>query len=164
MNTAGAPGDALEIELVGSDDSALEAAALAALARLNVSRGHLAIEIVSAQRIGELNSEFRGKQGPTDVLSFPVDGEEVASGAHVAIAPPPGPAQPGRPGSEAELPPLELGDIVICPAHTINMAEATVHGVLHLCGFDHETDDGEMLALQDAIIAALETTPPEAPR
>ena len=40
--------------------------------------------------------------------------------------------------------------MVICPEHTEDLAEAVVHGVLHLCGYDHETDDGEMLALQDA--------------
>ena len=42
----------------------------------------------------------------------------------------------------------ELGDVVICPAHTSDLREAIVHGVLHLVGMDHETDDGEMLALQ----------------
>ena len=36
------------------------------------------------------------------------------------------------------------------------MREAAVHGVLHLCGYDHERDDGEMLALQDRILASLE--------
>jgi probable rRNA maturation factor len=44
--------------------------------------------------------------------------------------------------------PRELGDIVICPAHTAEIREAVVHGALHLTGMDHETDDGEMLALQ----------------
>jgi probable rRNA maturation factor len=65
------------------------------------------------------------------VLSFPVDG-------------------PGRaPG------PRELGDIVICPQHTADLEEAIVHGVLHLCGHDHETDRGEMLALQAEIMQGL---------
>ena len=40
----------------------------------------------------------------------------------------------------------------ICPEHTADVVEATVHGVLHLCGYDHETDDGEMLALQAEIL------------
>ena len=44
--------------------------------------------------------------------------------------------------------PRELGDVVICPEHTADLREAIVHGVLHLTGMDHETDDGEMLALQ----------------
>jgi probable rRNA maturation factor len=51
--------------------------------------------------------------------------------------------------------PRELGDVVICPEHTENLTEAVVHGVLHLCGYDHEVDDGEMLALQDEIMRKL---------
>ena len=51
--------------------------------------------------------------------------------------------------------PRELGDVVICPEHTEDLDEAVVHGVLHLCGYDHETDDGEMLALQDRVMAGL---------
>jgi probable rRNA maturation factor len=86
---------------------------------------------VGERRIRELNREHRGRDAPTDVLSFPVDA--------------PGPA-PG---------PRELGDVVICPEHTTDLAEAVVHGVLHLCGYDHETDHGVMLALQDAIMGEL---------
>jgi probable rRNA maturation factor len=44
--------------------------------------------------------------------------------------------------------PRELGDIVICPELTEDVREAVVHGALHLSGMDHESDDGEMLALQ----------------
>ena len=47
--------------------------------------------------------------------------------------------------------PRELGDVVICPEHTEDLLEAVVHGVLHLTGMDHETDEGEMLALQAEI-------------
>jgi len=53
--------------------------------------------------------------------------------------------------------PRELGDVVICEAHTRDLTEAAVHGVLHLCGYDHETDDGEMLALQERVLAGLVT-------
>jgi probable rRNA maturation factor len=42
---------------------------------------------------------------------------------------------------------------VICPAYTADIAEAIVHGVLHLVGFDHESDDGDMLALQAQVLA-----------
>ena len=51
--------------------------------------------------------------------------------------------------------PRELGDVVICPDHTEDLTEAVVHGVLHLCGYDHETDDGEMLALQARVMERL---------
>ena len=45
--------------------------------------------------------------------------------------------------------------MVICPEHTADLVEATVHGVLHLCGYDHETDDGEMLELQRRVLGSL---------
>jgi probable rRNA maturation factor len=100
-----------------------------AAASAGVEAGHLAIEYVSEQRIAQLNREYRGKEGPTDVLSFPIDG----------AAPIDGPAR-------------ELGDVVICPAYTSDLREAIVHGVLHLVGLDHETDNGEMLALQAELL------------
>jgi probable rRNA maturation factor len=103
-----------------------------ALASAGVGDGHLAVEFVDARRMADLNREHRGKDGPTDVLSFPIDGVGLPS-----------------PGGEV---PRELGDIVICPEHTLNVSEAIVHGALHLVGMDHETDDGEMLAVQAEIM------------
>jgi probable rRNA maturation factor len=102
------------------------------LASAGVGDGHLAVEFVDGARMAALNGEHRGKDGPTDVLSFPVDG-----------------ADPSAPGDGV---PRELGDVVICPEHTIDVREAIVHGALHLVGMDHETDDGEMLALQAEIM------------
>ena len=99
-----------------------------ALASAGVEEGHVAIEFVDAERIAELNGEHRGKDGPTDVLSFPVDEDGETFG------------------------PRELGDVVICPEHTVDLEEAVVHGALHLTGMDHETDEGEMLALQAEIL------------
>jgi probable rRNA maturation factor len=110
---------------------ALRAPALAALAAAGVDDGHLSVELVDEARIRELNREHRGKDEPTDVLSFPIDGTATVAG------------------------PREIGDVVICPEHTADLEEATVHGVLHLCGYDHETDDGEMLALQAEVLREL---------
>ncbi|MDQ3719559.1 MAG: rRNA maturation RNase YbeY [Actinomycetota bacterium] len=90
----------------------------------------MALVLVDSERIRELNREHRGLDEPTDVLSFPIDET-------------PGPG------------PRELGDVVICPEHTEDLGEATVHGVLHLCGMDHETDSGEMLELQGRVLASL---------
>ena len=45
--------------------------------------------------------------------------------------------------------------MVICPEHCTDVVEAAVHGTLHLCGMDHEVDDGEMLALQERVMAGL---------
>ena len=105
--------------------------ALATLAAAGVADGHLSVELVDQRRIRELNRAHRGRDEPTDVLSFPIDGAVDVAG------------------------PRELGDVVICPDHTADLTEATVHGVLHLCGYDHETDDGEMLALQARVLAGL---------
>jgi probable rRNA maturation factor len=96
-----------------------------------VEEGHLAIELVDAGRIQELNRAHRGIDEPTDVLSFPVDEGGPSAG------------------------PRELGDVVISPEHTQDLTEAVVHGVLHLCGYDHESDDGEMLALQRRVLEDL---------
>lgn len=101
-----------------------------AAARLGVGDGHVAVELVDATRIAELNRGHRAHDGPTDVLSFPIDGAVPPSGGG----------------------PRELGDIVICPEHTADLCEAIVHGMLHLLGMDHETDDGEMLALQAELL------------
>jgi probable rRNA maturation factor len=96
-----------------------------------VGDGHLAIQLVDAERIRALNHDHRGRDEPTDVLSFPMDEAAPVAG------------------------PRELGDVVICPEHTEDLTEAVVHGVLHLCGYDHESDGGEMLALQARVLERL---------
>jgi probable rRNA maturation factor len=126
----------LEVEIAGPPppDAPREAevARLCALAAASggVTDGHVAVEYVDAQRIAELNESYRGHSGPTDVLSFPIDADE-----HLGDAP------------------RELGDVIICAAHTHDLREAVVHGVLHLVGMDHEVDAGEMLALQAELLS-----------
>jgi probable rRNA maturation factor len=103
--------------------------------RLGLEQGHVAVEYVTRERIAELNVRHRAKAGPTDVLSFPIDGlGPLGDGA----------AQEHR---------RELGDVIICPEETVDMHEAIVHGMLHLLGMDHERDDGEMLALQAQLLS-----------
>jgi probable rRNA maturation factor len=125
-----------EIELLGDPPAGFPPAAqlhrlcAIALSSAGVTDGHLAIEIVDPARIAELNEQHRNKTGPTDVLSFPIDGDETL---------PDGVAR-------------ELGDVVICPEHTVDLTEAVVHGVLHLVGMDHEIDGGEMLSLQRTLL------------
>ena len=109
----------------------LRVAVTATLEAAGVGHGHLSLSLVDEARIRELNREHRGLDRPTDVLSFPIDGREATAG------------------------PRELGDVVVCPARAADVVEAAVHGVLHLCGYDHETDDGEMLALQARIMDSL---------
>jgi probable rRNA maturation factor len=109
----------------------LRDAVTAALRAAGVTDGHLAVELVTASRIQQLNREHRGRDTPTDVLAFPLDGAGPTAG------------------------PRELGDVTICPEQCADVVEATVHGTLHLCGMDHEADEGEMLALQDCVMVAL---------
>ena len=110
----------------------LRQAVSVALEVAQVEDGHLAVQIVDPNRIRELNREHRGRNQTTDVLAFPVDGPTETAG------------------------PRELGDVAVCPQECSNVSEAVVHGVLHLCGFDHEVDDGEMMALQARAMATLQ--------
>jgi probable rRNA maturation factor len=105
----------------------------------------LSVCIVGDDEIRRLNSDHRGLDKVTDVLSFPVDGLD-----------------PLPPGMEREL-----GDVVISIAQARRQAaeagvtdveeltSLVVHGVLHLAGFDHETDAGEMFERQDRLLATL---------
>jgi len=93
-----------------------------------------AIAFISDRRMKELNSFFRGKNSTTDVLSFPHEPDEFDNDAS------------------------NLGDIVISVEQAARQAEENgltleneikqliLHGLLHLCGYDHETDNGEMNA------------------
>ena len=119
--------------------SALRPAAEAALLASGLDEGHLAVELVDARRMRDLNRRHRDRDEPTDVLSFPVDGPRPSAG------------------------PRELGDVVICPEHAEDLEEAVVHGVLHLAGFDHETDQGEMLALQERVLDQMRAKPGRSP-
>jgi probable rRNA maturation factor len=108
--------------------------------------GELVIRIVAAPESAMLNEQYRGKQGPTNVLSF--EGEEMPQA-----------------GNE----PKPLGDIVICAEVVAGEAEdqgkplaahwahMVVHGCLHLQGHDHERDDEAtaMEARERALLADL---------
>jgi probable rRNA maturation factor len=142
----------IEVELFGAElaragPTLAEVRSLCAAAAESrgAGEGHVAIEYVEAGRIAELNGAHRGKHEPTDVLSFPIDGVEPISAAGRDGAAP-------REAAPAPVP-RELGDVVICPEHTVDLREAIVHGMLHLLGMDHETDDGQMLSLQRELLA-----------
>lgn len=139
----------MTVEVAGShttdvDKPGIEAFAGAILEGEGVDPGaRLTITFVSADRIAELNESFMGLRGPTDVLSFPIED-----------------ASPGRPPMAVEGgPALDLGDIFICPevvavhAHEYGVAMddelylMVCHGVLHILGWDHQTD-GEAHAME----------------
>ena len=97
-----------------------------------MTEGHLAVSVLTEDEIRRHNREHRGIDRPTDVLAFGVDERGASAG------------------------PRELGDVLVCPERCTDVTEAVVHGVLHLCGYDHESDEGQMLRLQDAIMGRLE--------
>jgi probable rRNA maturation factor len=119
-----------------ADLGSLAAALRDACARLGVGRATVGLLVVGPEEMARVNGAHRGTAEPTDVLAFPVDGPDVLAGW----------AEDG--------PPPELGDVVICPqAAQEPLRTLAVHGLLHLLGYDHETDAGQMLALQDELTA-----------
>ncbi|HWE57204.1 MAG TPA: rRNA maturation RNase YbeY [Acidimicrobiales bacterium] len=110
-------------------------------------RGDTEVSIlyVDETTISDLNTRFLGKEGPTDVLAFPIDEEPIEGGR----SPDSGGSGPGFNPSPDEAPML-LGDVVICPSVALRnapehagtfddeLALLLVHGLLHLLGLDHE--------------------------
>jgi probable rRNA maturation factor len=111
--------------------------------------GNFSVALVSDKRMKELNKFFRGKDSTTDVLSFPHEPDEFYSRTHAFT----------REDADSLTPEgVTLGDIVISAEQAERQAKENglsleneikqliLHGVLHLCGYDHETDNGEMNA------------------
>lgn len=142
----------MAVELADEQDLEVDATELVALARhVLVQRGvpadmEVALLLVDRDTIAGLNGQHLGKEGPTDVLAFPIDE--------------PGETPPGIPAV--------LGDVVLCPAIAYEQAASfgrtgpeelrllTVHGILHLLGMDHATPDEEreMFGLTDELLAS----------
>ncbi len=130
----------------GLDPAALEQLAIALLAAEGVEgECALGIAFVAEGEMRSLNAEHRALDEVTDVLAFPLDGlDELPAGLE-----------------------RQLGDVVICHAQALRQAaEAGVdplaevrtlvlHGLLHLLGYDHEADAGEMLARQAELSGSL---------
>jgi probable rRNA maturation factor len=117
----------------------------AALDAIGRDGANLTVAFVRDRVMRELNSKFRGNDRATDVLSFPAEDErDGASGVHFI----------GSGVSE------HVGDIVVSTDTALRQAndaghsfarevdELVIHGVLHLCGYDHETDRGQMNRLE----------------
>jgi probable rRNA maturation factor len=119
------------------DEAAAAAVLAGAFAAEGVDEGEVGLALVGRAEMARLNAEHRGRPDATDVLSFPLDMRE--------------PLPDGVP--------RQLGDVVVCPAYA--KAQGTpiehllVHGALHLLGYDHDADDGEMLRRQDQIVEEL---------
>lgn len=119
------------------------------LRRLRVHpQAELCLKLVDEATIAQFNERWMGKAGPTDVLSFPMD--ELR------------PAGQGEPAIEGVL-----GDLLLCPQYAAAQAPTysrtaddemhllTIHGILHLLGYDHADPAGEreMFALQVRLLA-----------
>ena len=131
----------------------------------------LSMLFVDEQSMSDLHQRFLGKDGPTDVLAFPIDEEPPESGR----SPDSGGTGPGYlPPEPSELPVL-LGDVVICPAvarrnveqrkveqpadepgtYEDEIALLVVHGILHLMGLDHvDTEEAEAMERRERELLA----------
>jgi probable rRNA maturation factor len=154
----------VSMEIIDESGHDLDVRRLAALARFVMDRmrvhalAELCIKAVDEATIAELNEQWMGKEGPTDVLAFPMD--EL---------------RPGLLDQEPEE--GVLGDLVLCPAiaeqqgataghGTVAEIELlTTHGILHLLGYDHAEPEEhrEMFGLQDELLAAWRSSGPAEP-
>jgi len=138
----------MKIELVNNSNFKCDEAAILSVAKYSLKKmgihpdSEMGIRFVNEDEMSELHIKWMDLPGPTDVLSFPMD--EI------------------KPNSSSNGPGV-IGDIVLCPAFAEkngkqSLAEElellTVHGVLHLLGFDHEeiSDERAMFAIQDEIL------------
>jgi len=103
-----------------------------ALAAIGNGESSATIAFVSDKRIRELNRQFRGIDKATDVLSFPADGPDESNLGDIAISAETAATQAKENGLSFD------GEI----------AQLILHGLLHLSGYDHETDNGEMNRLE----------------
>jgi probable rRNA maturation factor len=145
----------MSIEVLNESGHELDVTELAALSRFVMDQlrvhplAELCIKAVDEATIAQLNEQWMEKEGPTDVLAFPMD--EL------------------RPGLVNEEPEEGvLGDLVLCPDIAAKQAVTaghssdaeiellTVHGILHLLGYDHAEPEEhkEMFGLQDELLAA----------
>ncbi len=118
----------------------------------------LSVLLVDAPTIADLHQRWLGEEGPTDVLSFPMD--ELRP-------PPPGSDRGDRSrGTDPDAEPVVLGDVILCPEVATEQAREAqrpvseelellcTHGILHLLGFDHAEPDerATMFGLQDRLL------------
>lgn len=144
----------------GVNEEMLNDVASFALAQMDVSpEAEATISAVDLATIEDMHVRWMDLAGPTDVMSFPMD--EITPGSST------GTLRPDAPAAQDGFGPAMLGDIVLCPEFAERQAQAaghslghelallTVHGVLHLLGYDHATpaEEKEMFGLQNELLA-----------
>jgi len=156
------------VEVVNGTRTAVDLELVARLvARVLEAEGvrgaEVAVNFVGEARVRALNREHRGLDEVTDVLSFPLEEWEAPAAVAASAAPDLGDV------AEAVVsgtggPPLLLGDIVICARRALRQARGDdlppslevavllAHGTLHLLGYDHETDAGQMALRQAEVL------------
>jgi probable rRNA maturation factor len=117
------------IDLDNQTTLAVDLEALEKIAE-TLSSKEIELIITDDETIQELNAEHRDKNSPTDVLSFPME----------------------APFTEQSIFGMPLGSIVIADTVQDELSLLFIHGMLHLLGFDHENDDGEMRMREKEII------------
>lgn len=152
----------------GDPSALIEAAVAAALAHLGLDPAGYEVSVLATDdaRMRALNARFRGQDKPTNVLSWPaVDRRAETPGARPA---PPGPGTPEAPEA--------LGDIALARETCLreaaeagrplahHLAHLTVHALLHLLGYDHETEADALLMerTEAAILASMAIPDPYA--
>lgn len=146
------------------DESSLAELSRFVLDEMGVNpQAELSIVLLDADSMAALHEQWMDLPGPTDVMAFPMDGENAP------LAEPPGPAGLA-PDSEPE-PDSMLGDVVLCPSVAASQAEEaghsteseltllTTHGILHLLGYDHgdAEEEREMFELQANLVSTWTT-------
>ncbi len=145
-------------------DAAVAAALVeAVLAAEGAGGAEVGVTFVGDARIRALNRDFRGRDEVTDVLSFPLEDPDEDPGERGAPGEPQG-LSGAAAGAAAAGPPRLLGDVVVGARQALRQARAAgeppsaevavllVHGALHLLGYDHETDDGQMARRQAELL------------
>jgi probable rRNA maturation factor len=171
---------ALNIEVVNLTRLAIDPAQVTrllsgVLESEGVTAGELGVRFVGARRMRELNRDYLGHDEVTDVLAFPLEGDEAPAGVDGigsdGLGSDLGSDGPGPDGADlgdgadavddaaTDMPRL-LGDVVVCSRRAATQALAAgtplafevamllVHGTLHVLGYDHERDAGEMALRQ----------------
>ena len=147
------------VDVLDEDASGVSPEAVSALVRAvldaEATDGAVTVVFVGEPVIADLNLRYRGLVEPTDVLSFPEASDEGAWPAE---------GQARALGSEDAAGARELGEVVVCPAVVRRYAAeegndvdrqfawTIVHGVLHLLGYDHEVDKGEMREREQTLL------------